>query len=116
MIKLLEDGNNFVFNTRYEKNGGSDDDTFLTNVGNKFFIIFCKILFKLNISDVLFTYVTDKTDAFNYLKLKNKDFTFFIKLPEKAKFKSISLSSYERSSITGKKKINEFKDGFLILI
>ena len=119
MIKLLEDGNNFVFNTRYEKNGGSDDDTFLTNVGNKFFIIFCKILFKLNISDVLFTYVTDKTDAFNYLKLKNKDFTFCIELPVKAqfnRFKSISLPSHERLRISGKKKVNEFKDGFLILI
>ena len=119
MIKLLENGNDFVFNTRYEKNSGSDDDTFLTYVGNKFFTNFCKILFKLNISDVLFTYVMGNTDAFNHLKLKNKDFTFCIELPVKAKFnnfKSISLASYERSRISGKKKVNEFKDGFLILI
>ena len=119
MIKLLENGNDFVFNTRYEENGGSDDDTFLTFIGNKFFTTLCKILFKLNISDVLFTYVMGKTDAFNHLKLKNKDFTFCIELPVKAqfnRFKSISLPSYERSRISGKKKVNEFKDGFLILI
>ena len=60
-----------------------------------------------------------KTNAFNYLKLKNKDFTFCIELPVKAefnKFKSISLPSHERSRISGRKKVNEFKDGFLILI
>ena len=60
-----------------------------------------------------------KTEAFNRLKLKNKDFTFCIELPVKAKFhkfRSIALPSYERSRISGKKKVNEFKDGFLILI
>ena len=119
MIKLLENGSDFIFNTRYEKNGGSDDDTFLTYVGNKIFTYICKILFKLNISDVLFTYVMGKTDAFNHLELKNKDFTFCIELPVKARFnmfKSMSLPSYERSRIGGEKKVNEFKDGFLILM
>ena len=82
MISLLENENDFVFNTRYEKNGGSDDDTFLTYMGNKFF-------------------------------------TTFIELPVKAKFnkfRSIAFPSYERSRISGRKKVNEFKDGFLILI
>jgi len=119
MISLLENQNDFVFNTRYEDNGGSDDDTLLTYIGNKFFTTLCKILFNLNISDVLFTYVMGKTEAFNRLKLKNKDFTFCIELPVKAKFhkfRSIALPSYERSRISGKKKVNEFKDGFLILI
>ena len=119
MINLLENQNDFVFNTRYVNKGGSDDDTFLTYIGNKFFTALCKVLFSLNISDVLFTYVMGKTEAFNHLKLKNKDFTFCIELPVKAKFnkfRSIALPSYERSRISGRKKVNEFKDGFLILI
>ena len=119
MIIFLKNEYDFVFNTRYEKNSGSDDDTFLTYIGNKFFTKLCKILFKLNISDVLFTYVMGKTDAFKKLDLKNNDFTFCIELPVKAKFnnfKSISSPSHERSRLSGKKKVNEFKDGFLILI
>ena len=119
MITLLENENDFVFNTRYEKNGGSDDDTFLTYIGNKFFTTLCRVLFNLNITDVLFTYVMGRTDAFNHLKLRNKDFTFCIELPVKAKFnkyRSTALPSYERSRISGRKKVNEFKDGFLILI
>ena len=119
MIIFLKNEYDFVFNTRYEKNSGSDDDTFLTYIGNKFFTKLCKILFKLNISDVLFTYVMGTTDAFKKLNLKSNDFTFCIELPVKAKFnnfKSISSPSYERSRLSGKKKVNEFKDGFLILI
>ena len=119
MILLLENQYDFIFNSRYIKGGGSDDDTFLTYIGNKFFTTLCKILFKLNISDVLFTYVMGKSDAFKELELKNNDFTFCIELPVKAKmrgYKSISHPSYERLRITGKKKVNEFKDGFLILI
>ncbi len=119
MINLLESKYDFVFNSRYVKDGGSDDDTFLTYIGNKFFTTLCKILFNLNVSDVLFTYVMGKSDAFKSLNLKNKDFTFCIELPVKAKLKGYmctSKPSYERSRISGKKKVNEFKDGFLILI
>ena len=119
MLALLILENDFVFNSRYVKDGGSDDDTILTYLGNLFFTKLCNILFKLNISDVLFTYVMGKSKAFRQLELKNPDFTFCIELPVKAKFKGFKITSnpsYERSRISGIKKVNEFKDGFLILI
>ena len=53
------------------------------------------------------------------LSLKSDDFSFCVELPIKAKFKGfllLSIPSYERSRIAGVKKVNEFKDGFLILI
>ena len=116
--ELLSDCD-FVFNSRYEKEGGSDDDTFLTLVGNRIFTFICNLLFRLNISDVLFTYVMGKTLAFKSLDLKRKDFRFCIELPVLVKFKKykfISKPSYERSRLTGRKKVNELKDGFLILL
>jgi glycosyltransferase involved in cell wall biosynthesis len=119
MRKILNKKNHFVFNSRYEKKAGSDDDTILTYLGNKIFTFICNLLFKLNISDVLFTYVMGSTKAFKSLKIKNKDFSFCVELPIKAKFmryKMICLPSYERSRIGGEKKVNEFKDGFLILM
>ena len=109
----------FVFNSRYENSGGSDDDTFLTLVGNRIFTFICNLLFGLNVSDVLFTYVMGKTLAFKSLDLKRKDFRFCIELPVLAKFKKykfISKPSYERSRLSGRKKVNELKDGFLILL
>ena len=119
MLDELSKNSDFVFNSRYENDGGSDDDTFLTYTGNKIFTFICNSLFSLDISDVLFTYVMGKTSAFKSLGLKRKDFRFCIELPILAKFKKykfISKSSYERLRLSGKKKVNEFKDGFLILL
>ena len=119
MFNELLNNCDFVFGSRYEKGGGSDDDTFLTLVGNKIFTFICNLFFRLDISDVLFTYVMGKTSAFKSLDLKRKDFRFCIELPVLVKFKKykfISKSSYERSRLSGKKKVNELKDGFLILL
>jgi len=119
MYNELLNNCDFVFSSRYENSGGSDDDTFLTLVGNRIFTFICNLLFRLNISDVLFTYVMGKTLAFKSLDLKRKDFRFCIELPVLAKFKKykfISKPSYERSRLSGRKKVNELKDGFLILL
>jgi len=120
MYQILDKNNaDFVFCSRYEKNAGSDDDTFLTYVGNKIFTLLCNIFFKLRITDVLYTYVMGKTAKYNSLNLESNDFTFCVELPIKAKFNNfrlLSLASYERSRLAGIKKVNEFKDGFLILI
>jgi len=119
MLKKNENNYEFVFSTRYKKPGGSDDDTILTLIGNYFFTFLCKILFRLDISDVLYTYVMGKTNAFRDLALRYNDFTFCVELPIKAKSRSMRMfdfPSYERPRISGKKKVNELKDGFLILI
>ena len=119
MLNELSNNYDFVFNSRYEHEGGSDDDTFLTLIGNKIFTFICNLLFRLDISDVLFTYVMGKTLAFKSLELKRKDFRFCIELPVLAKlkkYKLISRPSYERPRLSGKKKVNEFMDGLLILI
>ena len=119
MFDELLINHDFVFNSRYENNGGSDDDTFLTYTGNRIFTFICNLLFRLDISDVLFNYVMGKTSAFNSLNLKRKDFTFCIELPVLAKFKKykfITKSAHERLRLSGRKKVNEFKDGFLILL
>lgn len=117
--KKLVDGSDFVFCSRYLNGAGSEDDTFLTSIGNFFFTKLCNILFNLNISDVLYTYVMGSTKKFNNLNMKYDDFSFCVELPIKAKKKNYILSdfpSFERSRIAGLKKVNEFRDGFLILI
>ena len=116
--KLKVDKCDFVFASRYEKNCGSDDDTFVTLFGNFIFTKIGNLFFSLNISDILYTYVLGKTKRARILNLKFKDFRFCIELPIKAKkkgFKLVNSKSYERSRIGGKKKVNALKDGFLIL-
>ncbi len=119
MYNILETQNiDFVFGSRYMKGGYSEDDTFITLVGNKIFSFIGKIFFSLNISDILYTFVMGKTTKIMEIDLIEKDFAFCVELPIKAKknsFNLISLPCHERPRIAGKKKVNAFKDGFLIL-
>jgi len=120
MLKLCTDGNDLIFGSRYLRpGGGSEDDTFITLIGNKFFSLLGNILYKLKISDILYTYILGKTSSFKSLELKNYDFRLCVEIPIKAKkfhLKYKDIASFERSRIAGKKKVNAFKDGFLILI
>ena len=110
--------NDFVFASRYLRGGGSDDDTIITYIGNKIFSLVGRLLFSLNLSDILYTYVLGKTSKFKELNIKSNDFRFCVEFPIKieiSKMNYVSIPSYEKKRIGGKKKVNELKDGFLIL-
>ena len=118
MLKLSL-GTDLVFASRYLKGGGSDHDNFVTFIGNKCFSFIGNILFKLNLSDILYTYIVGKTNSIKSLKLSYHDFRICVEIPIKAKFNNltfVSTPSKERKRIGGKKKVNALKDGFLILI
>ena len=119
MMKKIELNKiDFLFASRYQKNSGSDDDTFVTLIGNYFFSTLGRLFFNLPITDILYTFVIGKTENAKNLHLKMNDFRFCVELPIKAKKMEMHLSSinsYERSRIAGIKKVNAFKDGFLIL-
>ena len=98
----------FVFGTRYKKpGGGSDDDTLVTFIGNKVFSFLGNIMFNLNLSDILYTYVIGKKKSFEKLEITSSDFRFCVELPIKAKkanLKFIDIPSHERARIGGKKR------------
>lgn len=120
MYNLISKGNklDFIFASRYEKNASSEDDTFVTSIGNFFFTKLGYLLFQLTITDILYTFVVGKTFKAKQLKLNSQDFTFCVELPIKAKrsgMQLISCPSHEKKRIAGKKKVSALKDGFLIL-
>ena len=119
MFDLLKDKDgDMIFASRYEKNAASDDDTLVTKIGNFIFTKLGKILFKLSITDILYTFVLGKTKSFNFLKLKENDFKLCVELPIKTKKNRMLMStskSHERQRYSGTKKVNAFRDGFLIL-
>ena len=109
----------FVFTTRYEKPGGSEDDTIITLVGNKIFSKLGNFLFSLKITDILYTYLMGRTTSFKKLNISSDDFRFCVELPIKMHLSNMKyncIPSYEFKRIAGKKKVSAFKDGFLILI
>lgn len=118
MLNLCEK-QDYVFGSRYLKEGESDDDTFLTKVGNFIFTAIGNIFFSLKLTDILFTFILGKTKSFQSLNLKSDDFCLCVEIPIKAKRMEALYSdtpSHERKRIGGSKKVNEFRDGFKILI
>ena len=119
MLEKIEKNNyDFIFGSRYEQNSGSDDDTIITKVGNYIFTKIGNFFFNIKITDILYTYVLGNTEQAKKLNLKQKDFRFCVELPIKAQKQNMKLSTincYERKRIAGKKKVNAFKDGYLIL-
>jgi cellulose synthase/poly-beta-1,6-N-acetylglucosamine synthase-like glycosyltransferase len=118
MLDACKNNLDFVFASRYMRNGGSDDDTIITKLGNFIFTKIGNIFFSINISDILYTFLLGKTDSFKKLNLTSKDFCLCVEMPIKAKRKGMNftdIASYERKRIAGFKKVNEFRDGFKIL-
>ncbi len=118
MYNLIEN-NDFVFTTRYKYPGGSEDDTFITYIGNQIFSKLGNLFFSLSISDILYTYLMGNTESFKKLNVESNDFRFCVELPIKmqiSKMKYLCIPSYEKKRIAGKKKVDAFKDGFLILL
>ena len=116
--KLKSDKYDFVFASRYEKNCGSEDDTLITLIGNYIFTFLGKIFFRLEISDILYTFVMGRASCAKKLGLTAKDFSFCVELPIKANragYKICTSKSFERSRIAGEKKVNAFRDGLKIL-
>ena len=120
MYNILENNSaDFVFGSRYMTGASSEDDTIVTLIGNKLFSFIGNFFFFLGISDILYTYVMGNTKKAKDLNLKSKDFAFCVELPIKAKkngHRLISSPSNEKPRIAGKKKVNAFKDGLMILI
>ena len=119
MLEKIEKNNyDFIFGSRYEQNSGSDDDTIITKIGNYIFTKIGNFFFNIKITDILYTYVLGNTEQAKKLNLKQKDFRFCVELPIKAQKQNMKLSTincYERKRIAGEKKVNAFKDGYLIL-
>ena len=120
MLKKLETNNlDLVFGSRYEKNAHSFDDDIITRIGNYFFTFLGNLFMKLQISDILFTYIFAKTDVFKKMNLDRDDYSLCIQIPFKAKLKKLNYSTIpciERKRFADQKKVKAFKDGLKILI
>lgn len=117
--KLVSENNDIVFASRYEKDCSSEDDTLVTYVGNYIFTKIGNIFFRLNITDILYTFVMGETIKIKNLNLKSQNFVFCVELPIKSKRNNLQITtskSHERARIGGKKKVNALFDGLLILL
>ncbi len=117
MIEKLNQNYEFVFCSRYLGGEISEDDTFITKIGNIFFTNFVKIFFKINTTDVLFLYFMTKTEYLKSMNCKMLDFRICIEILIKAysNFNCVEIFSKERKRRFGESKVNKFIDGLKLL-
>ncbi len=120
MLNKLEEKNyDFIFGSRYEKNAYSFDDNFITKIGNFFFTFLGNFFMRLELTDILFTYILAKTEKLKSLKLECNDYCLCIEIPFKVKLNEFRYSTFpcvERKRFADEKKVKAFSDGFKILI
>ena len=119
MKNLLEKENlDLVYGSRYEKGAYSLDDDIITRFGNYFFTFLGNFFTKLNLSDILFTYIFAKTESFKKMNLTCYDYCLCIEIPLKSKYLDLkykTLPCIERKRLADKKKVKAFSDGLKIL-
>lgn len=120
MYSYLKNNNDlsFIMGSRYEKRSKSFDDNIISYIGNYIFTKMLNFFYTTNVSDALYSFIAGKTIKFRKLDLKTNDFTIAMELPLKiinSNLKYLVISTIENKRIGGEKKVNYFKDGFLIL-
>ena len=116
--KIINEKNQIVFGSRYEKNAGSYDDDIITKIGNYFFSSIGNIFFSLKISDILFTYIVSEKSALDKLKLTSDDYCLCVEIALKSKKMGLKYTTHpcvERKRFADKKKVKAFNDGLKIL-
>ena len=107
-----------VFGSRYEKDGYSHDDNLITKIGNFGFTFLGNLFMKLNITDLLFTYIFAKTKILKKMNLEQNNYNLCVEIPFKAKVMGLNYSTIpciERKRFADKKKVKAFSDGLKIL-
>lgn len=118
MLQGIQDGNDFVFCSRYRPESGSDDDTLIRLIGNKLFTFLLRAIHGVRITDSLFLYMLGRKEALDKLDIRSDDFGYCIELPirvHKAGLKYAEIPSRERPRLAGDSKVNAFTDGLTIL-
>ena len=117
--KLTSQKLNLIFGSRYEKNAYSYDDDIITRIGNFGFTLLGNFFMKLDISDLLFTYILGETICLQKMNLLSDDYCLCVEIPCKAKALNLKYSTFpciERKRFADKKKVKAFSDGLKILI
>ncbi len=128
LIEKVQEGYDVVVASRYcntlslssiFKKGTSYDDTVLTTIGNKFFTLICKLVFKVPINDILMGFKAFRKEVFEKIKIDAKGPEYNVEVvlkAHKAGFKIGEISTIEQKRRGGKSKLNAFNDGMRILI
>lgn len=119
LLEKIKQGYDLVLASRYLPGAGSDDDTLIHYIGNKFFTYLCNKLHKTGISDSLYFFIAARKKIFEVIKPESPNFGYCVEIPikvKKAGFKIGEVPSFERKRFGGKAKVNALAVGLQTLL
>ena len=119
LLDKIDEGYDLVLASRYSPGGGSEEDTFTHFIGNKIFTFLCNMIYKVNVSDVLYFFLAARKEIFEKVKTNCPHAGYCVELPIKTRragFRIGEIPSFEKKRTAGKAKVHTFSTGFKILM
>ncbi len=118
VVSKLQEGYDFVIASRYKDGAKSEDDDFLTAIGNWGFTLVTNILFWSSYTDVLVGFRGYKKSAYEKLDMTATGLDWSIQMPiqfRKKRLRVADIPADEPKRIGGVRKMKPFKTGWRIL-
>lgn len=118
VIRKLQEGYDFVIASRYAPGARSDDDDFLTAIGNWGFTFATNLLFWSSYTDVLVGFRGYRKDAYQKLHMTARGLDWSIQMPiqfRKKGLRTADIPAIEPKRIGGVRKMRPFRTGWRIL-
>ncbi len=118
VIRKLQEGYDFVIASRYAPGARSDDDDFLTAIGNWGFTFVTNLLFWSSYTDALVGFRGYRKSAYKKLDMTATGLDWSIQMPiqfRKKRLRVADIPAIEPARIGGVRKMSPFKTGLRIL-
>ncbi len=118
VIRKLQEGYDFVIASRYARGARSDDDDFLTAIGNWGFTFATNLLFWSSYTDALVGFRGYRKSAYKKLDMTATGLDWSIQMPiqfRKKRLRVADIPAIEPARIGGVRKMSPFKTGLRIL-
>ncbi len=121
LIEGINSGFDICMGSRFIQGGGTDDMEWYRKIGNKFFIFFVNLFWKMNYSDLCYGYRSFNKKAAEKLlpHLSCDGFGIETEIAIKAvklRLNVLEVPSYEKARKYGKGKLKTFRDGWRVLM
>jgi glycosyltransferase involved in cell wall biosynthesis len=118
VVKKLQEGYDLVIASRYAPGARSDDDDFLTGIGNWGFTFVTNLLFWSSYTDVLVGFRGYRKSALAKVRMDAPGLEWSIQMPiqfRKSRLRTADIPAIEPARIGGVRKMRPFRTGLRIL-
>lgn len=118
VINKMKEGHDLVIASRFSKLSKSDDATFVRRFGNIFFTKLVNLFWNAGVTDAINGFRAVKKSCLRDLGVDAKRFEVEIEMTIRAAkkgYKIDEIPTYEKPRVSGKSKLNTFRDGWIYL-